>query len=501
MSIAIIGGGLAGLASAIKARIAFPNNEVVLVEKRSPQSNTQIAGQRIRAGIAGRRQDPVAEINHLFASRNDGVLTPQMELFSQLSVKELGFWHSFPGFVNYEDRPEWFGPQWGVPNKGGGGRGKSVLDWYRKAAKECGVTFLQGEVLKLIINSGYTEGVLLNTDVGFHRLNADTYILAAGNISGRLFLSTNKDIANSAQEMAFDAGLSLVDSTLHMIHPFGNCDTKGNPRIGCFETDTLSGVKVYLDGTSNTPIYDRETTELLLSHQAHYHFPQIAKRFREHGGIVLLEYPDGNRDYARVSHHYGHIGIDTIDGVSVRGVTNLLAVGDASGIGYWTNHRERFPGFALLKCIIDAELVVRRIHSTDYVPESRVQLSAERDVRNTWEERDSKDYLRELKHVNSHYLEQWLMASTNTDKGRIGQDWLSGLNQRFGIDHDTILAVSKAAAYAHWKIGAGEEKEPLKIDNSCIVELYAEQNIEVRRSVKSPESDLGMRYNGGKEKF
>jgi hypothetical protein len=478
--IGIVGGGLAGLAAAVRLKDAYPDQSVVVVDKPSPQSNTQIAGQRYRYGIAGRRANPIEEITELLASRNDGEVTPEMEQFAQLAGEEMEYWQGRPDFVTSTDRPEWFGPQWGDANRAGKGRGMSVLGWYREAAAQQGIAMVRAEASRLEIEQGHMGGLIVTGMNGLKRIVADRYILAGGNASGRLFLSTNKDIANSAQELAFDASIPLVDSTLHMIHPFGNSDAAGNPRLGCFETDELADTKVYLGALGASPVFDAETTELLTTHQAHYHFPAIAKRFAEHGSVVRLDAPDGSSTLARVSHHYGHLGIATTDGVSVEGTDNLYAAGDAAGLGYWTNHHERFPGFALLKCLTDAGLLVRKFGEPGQNnPSTPLRVNA---LAGAAAEPPAKDELNRLRAVNSAHLERWLAAAGLEERGAVGVAWLDALKNIPPSRYTTVRTLSAAIAHAHFLVGSGQAAEPFRIDRDMGDALLRQTNGLTRRA-------------------
>jgi aspartate oxidase len=460
--ICIVGAGLAGLATALNLKCALPNYNVMVVERESPQSNTQIAGQRYRAGIAGVRQDGRAEIEQLLASRNNGELTDAMTQFAEYAVRELQYWQQQPGFVECHDEESWFGPQWGVPNRAGKGRGMSVLNWFRHAAEANGVTFVKGDVRQISRDGEYVNGLAVHTREADMRLVAGQYVLAGGNMGGRLFIATNKDIPHSAQELAFEAGLPLVDSTIHMIHPFGNCDETGQPRLGCFETDELAKASVYLDGLSESPIFDSATTSLLHEHQAHYHFPEIVERLRRYGSIVLLTFPDGSERYARVSYHYSHLAVQTSDGVTVQNMRNLYVVGDTAGLGYWTAHHERFPGFALLKCLVDARLVARKLAEATF-SETNIQLYPE-----TMISLDSARVdIRMLQTVNSQYVLEWIAAPSIAEKKHVAKEWIAALNNQAGTYEDTdcatAFAVSQEMARAHEAMSTDTVTEPFSL--------------------------------------
>jgi hypothetical protein len=189
-------------------------------------------------------------------------------------------------------------------------------------------------------------------------ISTDVYVLAGGSPGGRMFLSTNAKINHSPQELAYTAGFTLTDAALFMFHILGNCNSDGSPRTGCLETDPLAGGRVYLRdaATGEYTVPDPETTALLAEHQAHYRFPDIARRFLRHGGVARVVLPNGVPHWGRVSHHYSHLAVATVDGVAVTGSTNLIAVGDAAGTGYWSAHQVRYPGVALAACLLTARL-------------------------------------------------------------------------------------------------------------------------------------------------
>jgi aspartate oxidase len=460
MSTLIVGSGLAGLAAAVKIKLRVPKEDVYVLEKSGPTSNTQVADQRYRAGIAGKRQDTTSEIEQLLGSRNGGEVTDRMTTFARLAARELDYWHNEPGFMNIEDRREWFGPLWGTANRTGKGWGRSVLASFRKLAQSIGVICLEGEAQRLLLEGDRVSGVIVAGKKESKRMEADRYVLANGSISGRMFRdTTNVRIRGSAHELAFAAGLTLTDSTTHMVHPFGHAGRDGKSHRGCFPVDELVEATVYIDGQP-----DHETTELLRTYQAREHFPAITRRFRERGGVIELRFPDGSRVPARVAHHSGHIGIETVDGIAVRGAENLYAVGDASTIAYWTNNRMRHSGFGLLKCLTDAALVaeaVREGHDRGQAtPLAEHTLAGPKIL-----ESQTIDEER-LREINSDHLDAWL---DGTDKGVVGEAWGSALQNEFGQEAPTTLyEVSAAAAHAHHLIGAGEAMEPFPLNREMM---------------------------------
>lgn len=459
MGTVIVGAGLAGLAAAAKLRLGT-TEEVVLLERSAPISNTQVADQRYRAGIAGTRQDSVKEIEQLLASRNDGILTDRMQQLARLAEQELRFWQQRPDFLHAEDRREWFGPLLGTPNKTGKGWGRSVLQSFRDLARTLGVTCVEGQAQQLLLNGERMAGLRVRDRDGYYDISADRYVLANGSIGGRLFRdTTNVRITGSAHELAFAAGLTLTDSTMHMVHPFGRAGSDGSSHRGCFPVDELVEASVYVDGK-----LDQEVTELLRTYQAREHFPAIARHFRRSGGVVELRFPDGESLSARVAHHSGHIGIETTDGITVRGAENLYAVGDASTIAYWTNHKMRHSGFGLIKCLTDAALLAEVVDgrpgggSVEYRSANPLTES---------EHHIDESRLREL---NSRHLDTWLDAA---DRGAVGEAWGNELRSEFGEKglHFTPYEVSVAMAHAHHRVGAGEAGEPFPLNREMLYDI------------------------------
>src|SRR5215213_8322436 len=466
MGVLVVGGGLAGLTAAIKARRAAPWLDVVLVDKPRPVSNTQISGMRLRAGISNRRIDAEAEILELLAQRNAGAATPAMREFARLAARELQAWQRHAGFAA-QDRREWFGPQWGRANQAGKGHGKSVLDWLRRVAADAGVRTMTAEAERLELSDDRIESVLLRDGEGHMlRMDADVVILAAGSAGGTLFLSTNRLIGRSAHELAYEAGLPLTDSTLHMIHPFGNVARDGAPGLGCYETDTLAGVDVFAGARIGHEFHHRTSSELLAGHQAHYHFPELVRAFSMFGDLVRLRLPNGRDRFARVSHHYHHLGIETNDGVQVPGIQGLFAVGDASGIGYWTNHHERFPGFALLKCLVDAALVVER--ALPLASSASVQEQACGPLPPSG---DRTEPNRDLRALNSRMLARLLSGSARQRRAVAGE-WIDSV-RRLGDDRGwtTSAELSLAMAWAHQQLLDSGQREPIRIDTDLVDRL------------------------------
>lgn len=143
-----------------------------------------------------------------------------------------------------------------------------------------------------------------------------------------------------------------------MFHPFSRITLQGRSIRGCFETDNLTDATLYFsDGT-----IDYETMSLLKDHVAHYQFPEICKRFLEHGWIIFFQ--DNNvKMSAHVAVHSSSLGLKTYDGVWLVGFSNLQAVWDASSIWYWNGNQIRIPWMALSKCMVDSYLVTKNLSS------------------------------------------------------------------------------------------------------------------------------------------
>jgi aspartate oxidase len=432
MGVLIVGSGIAGLMSAIKIKEADPETMVAVIEKEKPTGNTQISGLRFRQ----------KEIEGLLAKRNDGHTTPEMKLFSTIAGEEL---NALMSRIPSEIRQEWFGPQLTE------GVGTRLLTKLRDIVSEKGIEFITGEAVQLMRDSNKITGVKTTTG----ELTADMTILANGTVSGELYLSTNRPIKNSSHMLAFRAGIPLQDATVHMFHPFGKCDKEGNPQLGCFETDKLSGAEVrYLDGREADPI-----TNLLRNHDAHNNFPAISEAIIKNGGVVELLMPDGRIQHARVSHHYGHIGIRTVDGVRVKDFKGIMAVGDASNLGYWTNHRERLPGYALLKCLVDARLVAEHVNNMGEgqktTPVGVREISGETILG------DEPALNRDLQRLNTEMLFKIVFDRTQSPE-EVGWQWAKRLQE---VRKSSLIAeMSYGIAKAHYlRARYPEIEEPLGI--------------------------------------
>ncbi|MBP6993960.1 hypothetical protein KBB12_01855 [Candidatus Woesebacteria bacterium] len=358
MSTLVIGSGLAGLITVIHTKTGKPGEDVLMVEKPFPEGNTLIAGQRIRAGVAGKRIMPVDEIMSLLTRRNNGKITRQMGVFAETLIREISYWHKCE--VPHSDNPLWFGPQWGKPELHGVSKSHSLIEWFRNKASDLGVIFRSLEVIKLYREDSLITGVLAkDANSKLFVLKADNYVLAGGSSTGLLFESTNRVIHYPPQLLAHDVGIPLSGSTVTMTHPFGFCSRDLRSIPGCYETDAIAQHQVY--DTNENRLYDVE--DLLQRHKAHYHFPKISSDFWKIGGNISLVSSDKTVKKTRVSVHYNQLGIQTTDGVCVNNINNLYAVGDASGLNYWTNHTERFPGFAIGNCLVSGRMCANAIYA------------------------------------------------------------------------------------------------------------------------------------------
>ncbi len=454
MSTCIIGAGLSGLTAAVNLKLAYPEAPVAVIEKPAPQSNTQIAGQRLRMrGVGSDKIDP-EELASLLNRK--GSPSDEMRLFGWMAVEEINFWQNYVsekyGSIPAEDRKEWFGPQWG------GGRGIHVLRFLHNVAEEVGVDFYSGEVNKILRNNQYIEGVsVTGADGRTRHLSTENYILANGSIGGSMYESTNKKITHSSQELAYEAGLDLTGGTIQMLHPFGRAKSDGTALVGCYGTDDLSTATVIFNDDGHI---DYETTELLRGHRAHDYFKDITRRFYDHGSVVTLDFPDRAPETARVSHHYSHLGIVTKDGVTVSGVNNLYAVGDASNLNYWTRHTPRLPGFAFTKSLVDARLVSEKITPST----SRIDIVAGDEGGSFGKNDESK----EIRAINTTRM----MAAEFDELNDAGhREWKEAI---ISLGKDSAIAdisIAVAEAYRRKKLGI---LEPITINKEITGEIKKE---------------------------
>lgn len=465
MSICIIGAGLAGLSTAIKIKLDKPEMHIVVLDKLAKQSNTQMAGMRLQIGDGKRTLPRAYELSRRIALRNNGEITEEMKEFAQMTLEEVEFWQTFHKKnythtepLHFETDPQWFGPQWGKSNNAGKGRGVNLLTWFEDNAKKLGIEFKKAEVEKVVVNNGYIEGLIARNQEkklysDYVMIQADAYIFAGGNAGGAMFESTNRTILNSPQELAFDAGFPIIDTSNFMFHPFGRCTSQGMPILCCYETDAISDVTVHF--TDDT--IDYETTDLLRAHQAHYHFNEIAKRFYEHGSFVHLKRAGNSEiEFARLSHHYSHIAIKTeSNGVQVYGAENLYAVGDAAGVGRNINHKVRIPGTALTNCLVDAEILRKTLSAESYTRTNRTIFKSINNYRP--KEILSEQDRNKLKKINTDRLFA-IKFGSNIDTSVVIQEWK---NELYTLPQTPLVRLSIGTAHTMELINMSNAIEPL----------------------------------------
>lgn len=356
-SFIIVGAGFAGLISAIKLKIYFPENEVIVIDKHQKTANTFMSGMRLRKFCPGKYKAPpsdekaIEDLRHLLKYIDD---ERKIELFSRYIVEEINFWEKdiYKELKNVEKLetryfPYWFGPQWA------GGEGRRVLEWLENIARGLGIERLKGELIDLSISDKKVEFLKIFDGTRFYLIRGDFFVLATGSSTGFLTASTNLKTNGSQVIVYYKKKLPLVGSTVYMIHPFGRALKDGTPIPGCWATDELVNVEVWL----GSKFRDKNTEKLLKLHKLHDEFRSTVERFLSCSkGIILLKFFD-KLVYSRVSIHYYQLGLKTIDGVKVEGFDNLYAVGDAEG---WllTNFKPRIPGLGLSKALVDARILV-----------------------------------------------------------------------------------------------------------------------------------------------
>jgi len=394
MSTLIIGKGLAGLITAIHIKERNPYHQVILMEKQFPQGNSYIAGQRIRAGIAKERNNPMGEILSLFKHRNGGTLTNCMYEFTHTLISEIEYWHSMG--IPYKDSRNWFGPQWGNTTLSGAAKAYSVMDWFTKKAISLGVQLVVGEITSLCRKDNMIVKVYGTLQGDSVSIEAETYVLAGGSSTGLIFESTNRLINHTPHLLAHKAGIPLVGGSITMLHPFGMKNIDGRTLPGCLETDTLERTKVF-DLNQNR----LNNIEILLrEHKAHYHFPAICKQIFESGSTIKILDEERGERYAGVGIHYNQLGVQTTDGVTVTGVNNVFAVGDASGVSHWTNGHERYPGIALGNCLVTGAKAARLIKQR--AVRSKVVIAKSDRIINSDKYKESEE-LKQIRGLNAAY--------------------------------------------------------------------------------------------------
>jgi hypothetical protein len=444
VSTVVVGNGISGLVCALYIKITQPQHDVVVIDKGG-SSNSKLSGQRYRTRLNG-LCDP-----NLFCNSTNfpGADVLRLREFFSLGsgvIKDFTEGAAFKGLtecLQEQDRPEWFGPQLGKTTADGRGVGTSVLSWLRAALAVLGVVFKSGRVVELRIGGGSRiEGAFfVSSDGAAELLEADNWVIATGDPSGTLFHSTNAENEASLMGDLVAAGCKVRDAGIFMMHMAGNSDSDGRSKRGCLETDLLEHHDVYLQGEGGgfTVRHD-EITDLLRQHKAHYHFKAICREIISHGGMAM--YANANSvKYGRVMHHYSHIGLDTVDGVTITGLCNAYAIGDASAIGYWTGPGERLPGTALMHCLATARkcasLLVARRGSMAQVS---ILTASERITPKSTYEVDT------LKDLNTEGLYAYVLGNRAGCLKWLGA--ISDLKMKIGNQPDRLLLVSHLMASA-----------------------------------------------------
>ncbi len=464
--VCVVGGGLAGLLTAIEVKEENASLQVIVLDKSQVESNTLVSGMRIRAkratSDANTPENRREEVTELLGEQNNGVITPPMKEFARILTEEIKIWNqrllrADPEFVR--ELPEWFGPQWGKLNQNQiAGRGESVLTWLRSVASKKGVKFLLGEAQALHKEDEIITSMNLISGDRKYTLRPDVVVLANGSATGSLFLSTNRPIRNSAIQLLFNTELPLEGGTLVMWHPFGKCKSDGSPILGCHGTDALEETNVFF----MSGIKDEKTTQLLREHQAHNRFEEISRRFLDNGGVIRLVDTNGEQRFARVSLHYSHLGARTIDGTGVAGTTNLAVVGDAGGLLYWTNYQTRLPGFALAHCLVSARKASHWINSVSdgdrFVAVENGRRLTEIVLREQVSTASQRGKLTKIREINTRHILQMEFG----DEGKKGEQissWKAELNQ-MSVDGATLLSLAIVDGWEHLIEG---EREPIPI--------------------------------------
>jgi hypothetical protein len=239
MSVVIIGSGISGLSLAIKLKILKPNANISIFSYG--MGNSSIAGQRYRSRDFFTHKDiyKTDGMKEFFAKAE-----PSIDFWLKLNPRDLGI--NLPP-LSYKDDYNWFGPKFGDDEKIKNS-GKYVTSWFLSLAISLGVEIKKGLIIKINKSDNEINSITVvpkeGYDVESYNVVADYYVLAGGNIGGRLFESTNVSIPYSSQELAFNAKIPIHGAHLHMFHILGRCGSSFQHKRGCFETDKLSHCRV-----------------------------------------------------------------------------------------------------------------------------------------------------------------------------------------------------------------------------------------------------------------
>ncbi len=180
---------------------------------------------------------------------------------------------------------------------------------------------------------------------------------------------------------------------------------------------------------------------------------------------------DGNQRWGSVSHHYSHLGVATADGVTVAGVGNLYAVGDAAGTGHWCGHHVRFPGVALANCLVTAKLAAQHVTRTG---------PGMRDVRRTAPDLDGdrpidrRLLLRQEKRLRTLNTEAVLNYEFGSDQAGAAGRWLdrlTDLSKRSVIITNDLYELSVLTALACSRVAVEGVNEPVHLTQEEVAKV------------------------------
>ncbi len=166
---------------------------------------------------------------------------------------------------------------------------------------------------------------------------------------------------------------------------------------------------------------------------------------------------NGNQKFARVSLHYSHLGACTTNGILVKGMSNLLVVGDAGGLLYWTNHQIRLPGFALAHCLVSARKASDWLNSNNKLIISKNKQLLTANQTKTFNQINVSE--NKLKTINTKHILELEFGDKNLRKKQISS-WKKELNQINLKDNSVLLSLSIVNS---WNQLLNNKKEPIYI--------------------------------------
>lgn len=107
-----------------------------------------------------------------------------------------------------------------------------------------------------------------------------------------------------------------------------------------------------------------------------------------------------DEDYLELFLNHSHLGVETDNGIAVTGVCNLCAIGDASGTGFWSRNKVRFPGTALDNCLVGVALLAKQSPRTWSDPAVTKPIAEQAIPLN----RKVTHQAKLLRQINTHYL-------------------------------------------------------------------------------------------------